>query len=121
MLPHFYYNADVMVHIPLIDWCPNSVIEALACQVPVITSHNGGTKELVYMCGNLGEVIELEGTYEYGEEVPLYDPPKVDVSGLAKAMNYWIGNHEHVSFLRKEQYQFPFTIENVAEKYAGLF
>ena len=57
------------------DWCPNTVVEALSCGAPVLCSHNGGTKELVK---DDGVVIQLEEDYQIGTKVSLYNPPKVD-------------------------------------------
>jgi glycosyltransferase involved in cell wall biosynthesis len=34
-----------------LDPCPNTVIEAIMCGVPVCYNENGGTKELVKDCG----------------------------------------------------------------------
>ena len=50
-------------------------MESLACGVPVMCSHNGGTNELV---GGDGVVLHLEADYEFGSKVPLYNPEKVD-------------------------------------------
>jgi glycosyltransferase involved in cell wall biosynthesis len=75
-LPSYLQMADAMIHLSWLDWCPNSVVEGLASRLPVLCTHNGGTKELVK---DDGVVIELEETYEIGKNVPLYKPPKVDV------------------------------------------
>ena len=80
--------ADAMIHLAWLDWCPNTVVEGLASRLPVLCSHNGGTKELVK---NDGVVIQLEEDYKIGEEVYLYQPPKVDtniiVEGVLKTLN----------------------------------
>ena len=39
--------ADWFLHFAYLDHCPNVVVDALACQVPVICSSTGGTKEIV--------------------------------------------------------------------------
>jgi glycosyltransferase involved in cell wall biosynthesis len=38
--------ADWFIHLAYLDHCPNVVVDALACQVPVICSSEGGTKEV---------------------------------------------------------------------------
>ncbi|QBE63589.1 glycosyltransferase family 4 protein [Pseudoduganella lutea] len=42
-----YRNADVMLNPSLVDNTPNSVLEALACGVPVVSTHVGGVPYLV--------------------------------------------------------------------------
>ena len=76
-----YCMADAMIHLAWLDWCPNTVVEALSCGVPVLCSHNGGTKELVK---DNGVIIQLEEDYEIGTKVPLYNPPKVDTNTIVE-------------------------------------
>ena len=83
LLPAFYQAADAMVHLAWLDWCPNTVVEGLASGLPVLCSHNGGTKELVK--GD-GIVIELEEDYTLGTELDLYSPPKVDVNTIIEGI-----------------------------------
>ena len=53
-LAQWYRSADAMVHIAWIDNCPNTVVESLSCGIPVLSTHNGGTHELVK---NNGKII----------------------------------------------------------------
>ena len=73
----WYCAADAMIHICMFDNCPNSVIEALSCGVPVLTSHNGGTRELIERWSGL--TIKLEDDYKTGETYPYYSPPEIDI------------------------------------------
>ncbi len=63
-LPDFINQCDIALHIKCGDWCPNAVLESLACGVPVVYHELGGTKETV---GNAGIAIEYE-PYCYDEE-----------------------------------------------------
>ena len=45
--PDLYRRAHVLLHPKVGDPCPNVVLEALACGVPVVHSASGGTPELV--------------------------------------------------------------------------
>jgi glycosyltransferase involved in cell wall biosynthesis len=45
--PALYRRAGVLLHPKVMDPCPNVVVEALACGLPVVFSDNGGTPELV--------------------------------------------------------------------------
>lgn len=78
-----YSMADAMIHLAWLDWCPNTVVEALSCSAPVLCSHNGGTKELVK---DNGVVIQLEEDYKIGTKVPLYNPPKVDTNTIVNGV-----------------------------------
>src|SRR5262249_27549977 len=45
--PALYRRADVLLHTKVQDPCPTSVIEAMACGLPVVYAASGGTVELV--------------------------------------------------------------------------
>jgi len=77
----WYCAADAMIHICMFDNCPNSVIEALSCGVPVLTSHNGGTRELIERWSGL--IIKLENDYRIGKTYPYYSPPEIDIGNLS--------------------------------------
>lgn len=79
-LPHYMKNIDAGIHISWLDCSPNVVYEMLACGMPVLCSHNGGTKEIVK---DDGIVLKLEEDYKYNR-VPLYKPPQPDMDTL-----YW--------------------------------
>jgi glycosyltransferase involved in cell wall biosynthesis len=45
--PALFARADILLHPKVNDPCPTSVLEALACGLPVVYSASGGTPELV--------------------------------------------------------------------------
>ncbi|MCG5512093.1 glycosyltransferase family 4 protein [Ectothiorhodospira shaposhnikovii] len=47
LLPDLYRSADIMLNPSLIDNTPNSILEALASGVPVVSTHVGGVPYLV--------------------------------------------------------------------------
>ncbi len=49
--PAIYAGGDVMVHLKHMDWTPNTVIEGMACGLPVVHTGNGGLPELVGQAG----------------------------------------------------------------------
>lgn len=110
-LPKYLQMADCMVHLSWLDWCPNSVVEGLACGLPVLCSHNGGTKELVK---NDGVVIKIEDDYKIGEQVPLYKPPKVDIDTIVKGVLKLIE-------MPKIKTRHDLKISNTALLYSKLF
>ncbi len=46
-LPQFYSECDLMLNLSYADPCPNVVVEAMACGLPVIAPNSGGIRELV--------------------------------------------------------------------------
>jgi len=110
-LPQILQSATAMIHLAWLDWCPNSVIEGLASGLPVLCSHNGGTKELVK---DDGIIIELEEDYKIGTRLDLYSPPKVDIEIIVKGIQDII---EMPSVTNRDDLK----ISNVASKYKQLF
>jgi glycosyltransferase involved in cell wall biosynthesis len=81
-LPFYLRGADAFVHLSFLDWAPNVVSESLACGLPVLCSHNGGTKEIV---GDSGIVCTLEEDYDY-KRLDLYNPPVPNPEIVAQGM-----------------------------------
>ena len=48
-LAYWYRTGDVLLHFTYIDWCPNSVIEAIACGLPVLTTNLEVQKNLLIL------------------------------------------------------------------------
>lgn len=72
------HHADWMLHLAWLDHCPNTVIEALSCNVPVICSEDGGTKELVQEYG-----LILKEIKQYNFQLTDYDnPPSLNIENL---------------------------------------
>lgn len=110
-LPTTYQSCDAMIHLAWLDWCPNTVVEGLASGLPVLCSHNGGTKELVK---DSGLIIELEEDYIPGTELDLYSPPKVDTNKIVEAVLELIE-------IPKPKTREDLKIDNVALKYKETF
>jgi len=87
-LPKYLRGGDVFIHLAWLDHCPNSVVEALACGLPVLCSHNGGTKEIV---GSNGIVMKFEQEYDFAK-VPVFRPPQCDkrrvADGIARILDW---------------------------------
>lgn len=82
-LPLYLRGADAFISLSWLDNCPNSVVEALACGLPVLTSHNGGTNEVV---GDNGIVMKFEDDYQYNF-VNLYNPPSCEPAKVANGID----------------------------------
>jgi glycosyltransferase involved in cell wall biosynthesis len=52
--PSIYQNADAYVMTKYLDPCPNTVIEAMACGLPILYSYSGGVPELVGLDAGVG-------------------------------------------------------------------
>lgn len=105
-LPFYLRGADAFVHLSFLDWAPNVVSESLACGLPVLCSHNGGTKEIV---GDSGTVLQLEENYDY-KKVDLYNPPVPDPEIVAQGIS-------DILEWKRKVYRPDLNIKCVAEKY----
>jgi glycosyltransferase involved in cell wall biosynthesis len=83
-LPKYLRTADIYLFLGWVDPCPNSVVEAISCGLPVICTNIGGTKEIVELT-NSGIVVNTDPEYDYSF-VNLNIPPKVDINLIVKAM-----------------------------------
>lgn len=75
-----YTRAIASIHLAWLDWCPNSVVEALCLGCPVIYADSGGTPEIV---GENGIKIE-DDDWKY-EAIDLYSPPMLSYGALSQA------------------------------------
>lgn len=80
--PAVYQQADLLLHTKYKDPCPSTVIEALACGLPVVYSDSGGVPELVGP--SAGYAIPVEDTWD--RQVPV--DPKDAAEGLAWAYEH---------------------------------
>lgn len=108
-LPVYLRGADAFVHLSWLDHCPNTVVEALKCGLPVLCSHNGGTREIVR---DNGVVMQFEEDFDF-KKVDLYNPPRCDRRLVAKGIEQILNWDKRInaSYL---------DIENVAGSYADF-
>jgi glycosyltransferase involved in cell wall biosynthesis len=84
---HLLFSADLNAA------CPNSVIEALACGLPVISYDTGALKEMVV--GNAGKVVPYGSDY-WKLELPRVGPlAQAAVEILSNLQLYHEGAREH--------------------------
>ena len=76
-------SCKASIHLCWIDCCPNSVVEAIAAEIPVISNNVGGTRELVEPSG--GIVCNIDAPFHM-KPCKLYSPPKINRNIIAEAM-----------------------------------
>jgi glycosyltransferase involved in cell wall biosynthesis len=105
-LADYLRGGDAFIHLAWLDHCPNTVVEALACGLPVLCSHNGGTKEIVR---SNGIIIQCEEDYNF-RKVDLYNPPICNKRTVAEGIEQILNGNKplETDYLR---------IENVAKGY----
>jgi glycosyltransferase involved in cell wall biosynthesis len=106
-----YKICDACIHISRFDSCPNSVVESLLCNCPVITNNITGTTELVEKCG--GIICKIDDEYDY-KYVDLYNPPAIDINIVSQAIVESVNNKIIIDST-------PLLINNVADKYLSFF
>ena len=108
-----YSQCDAMFHLAYADHMPNTVIEAVACGLPVYCSNIGGTKEIIetkfgtYGC-ILGETKQF--TYDLFD----YDnPPKLDF----QKQQFDLKQNNDILNIIKER----INIKNICNEYIEMF
>jgi glycosyltransferase involved in cell wall biosynthesis len=101
---HLLYSADVNAA------CPNSVIEALACGLPVISFDTGALPELV--TGEAGCIVP------YGGNPWRLDPP--DVDALAEAAGEILNEPERFRQAARLRAEAVFGLETMVEAYLDV-
>ncbi|OGW25945.1 MAG: hypothetical protein A2X59_12325 [Nitrospirae bacterium GWC2_42_7] len=102
----FLNSADIFVFPSFREGMPNSLLEAMACGLPVIASRIGGIVDIV----------------EDNKSAILFDPG--DVSGLASAIIKLLNNDEIRQALGAEarkRIEGGFSIDRVADEYIKLY
>jgi glycosyltransferase involved in cell wall biosynthesis len=101
---HLLYSAD------LNPACPNSVIEALACGLPIVAFDTGALLEMV--TGDAGRVVS------YGGDPWRLDPP--DLPGLASAAAEILEDPQRFRVAARERAEAAFSQERMVEEYLQI-
>ena len=107
-LPYYLRGGDAFISLSWLDNCPNSVIEAIACGLPVLTSHNGGTSELITESGH---IIKVEPDYQF-DYVDLYNPPLCDPAIVAEGID--------VILRKRKSIINPYSMDSIGHKYTNF-
>jgi glycosyltransferase involved in cell wall biosynthesis len=108
--PAIYRRAHVLLHPKVRDPCPNVVLEALACGVPVVHSASGGVPELV---GEAGIGVPSETTWEHDV------PPAPEA--LADGVRTVLADHDRFRAAARARAVERFDLEPWIERHRQLF
>lgn len=100
-LAELYRSCDLFIHAAKNDPCPNVVLEALSCGLPILYHNSGGTAEIAA---------------KYG--LPL--PEVLDVNSTNELVNQLIAHYPQLVRNILKDYQ-SFSIEQVAKQYLQAF
>ena len=101
---HLFYSSDIN------PACPNSVIEALACGVPVVAFDTGALPELVDK--DSGRVVD------YGGDPWKLDPP--DMFSLSEAAIDIIDHQEHFRESARKRAEDLFSLDDMVDNYLDV-
>lgn len=104
-------GAIASLHLSWLDWCPNSMVEAIVAGCPVIYTMSGGHPEL-----GIGSGIGVKDTeWEYNV-IDLYAPPPIDRDSVAEAM-FFLENNKNRTYPKRDD----LDISVVCDKYLKFF
>jgi glycosyltransferase involved in cell wall biosynthesis len=107
MIPELDRTAHVLYAADLNTACPNSVIEAMACGLPVVAFDTGALSELV--SGDAGRLVP------FGGDPWKLDPP--DINGLAEAANIIINEQDNFRKAARRRAEEAFGLDRMVEGY----
>jgi len=109
-IPQLDRSAHLLFSADLNAACPNSVIEALACGLPVAAFATGALPELV--TGDSGRLVP------YGGDPWKLEPP--DLNGLAAAAVEILANQERFRRAARRRAEESFGLDGMVEKYLDV-
>ena len=109
--PSVYQQADAYVMLKHNDPCPNTVLEAMACGLPVVYSDTGGVHELV------GEDSGIAVPCEEDWERPRWP----DADAVATAMMAVAENHDRLAAAARKRATDRFDIVPWIERHRAMF
>jgi glycosyltransferase involved in cell wall biosynthesis len=111
-LPNWYRTGNIFLFLSWLDHCPNSIVEAIACGLPVVCTNQGGSRELIEMT-NGGIVAQADEEFTF-EPIDLYNPPTPNYQNILQAIDKILTNYdEHVGAIDTT----PIDIDNIAKRY----
>ena len=106
-VPHLIRSSHLMYSAEVNPPCPNSVIEALACGLPVVGFDSGSLKELV--TGDAGRVVP------YGGDPWKLEPP--DISALADSAEAVLTKQDQFRAAARARAESAFGLDQMVDDY----
>ena len=115
-LPMWYRTGDLFLFLSWLDNCPNVVLEAMGCGLPVVCSNQGGTREIVERVSG-GIIAMADDEFGY-HDTDLYNPPRPDHQVIITSVLDVLENIEQ--YKSKINYR-ALSIDRVADGYVKFF
>jgi len=112
MAPMIYQSADAYVMTKYLDPCPNTVLEAMACGLPILYSASGGVAELVGPDAGVG--LKVEEDWEGPQIVPTSD-------AIAAGMLEIYENSNKMSIVARHRAESKFDIAHWIDRHEKVF
>ena len=115
LLPSVFAKCDFMLCLSYLDPCPNSVVEALACGLPVLAPASGGVRDII---GDAGYIVD-EGIDEQDYNVYWHfnSMPQIPVDRYVEGVEYIVNNMDVLRNKARRRAEECFDIERVVDKY----
>jgi len=107
----FLSSAIASIHLTWLDWCPNSMIEAVVARCPLIYTKSGGQTEMGRGSGIGIDDVQWEFTL-----IDLYNPPSINKQKVVDAMLFLEENKNKTYIDRNE-----LNIRVVCQQYIDYF
>ncbi len=105
-LPKYYNEADVFVLPSLFEGMPNTILEAMACGLPIVTTNTGGSSELINNNGIKNGIIIKKKSAE----------------SIANAIADLANNKKRLEFSKNSRkIALKYSWKSAAEKYYSLY
>jgi len=105
-------QAIASLHLTWLDWCPNSMVEAIVARCPVIYTKCGGHTQI----GDNSGIGVKDKQWKF-DLIDLYDPPKLDKEEVANAMIYLKNNKDKQLYEKRDD----LDIKTVTVQYIKFF
>ena len=104
-------EAIASLHLTWLDWCPNSMVEAIVAKCPLIYTKSGGQTELGEESG-----IGISDTQWKFNPIDLYNPPPINRQKVAEVMMFLENNKNKMYSIRND-----LDIKTICKQYVDYF